>query len=135
MAKCATSYARISSPLSRSDLHSAVQPSENALANQARTTACFPRKLARRYSLPSEPGSEKSGAASPTINARTRGGLAGMDPPRSGAGDPQDAPAMQATVIEAYTQRIQPFRIHRTIPRGDRTPRAPRRPESSSGSL
>jgi hypothetical protein len=35
---------------------------------------------------------------------------------------------MQATAIEAYTQRIQPLRIHRTIPRGDRTPRAPRRP-------
>jgi hypothetical protein len=51
-----------------------------------------------------------------------------MDPPRSGAGDPQDALAMQVTAIEAYTQRIQPLRIHRTIPRGDRTPRALRRP-------
>jgi hypothetical protein len=41
-AKYATSYCRIWSPLSRSDLHSFVQPPVNAFGNQASTTACFP---------------------------------------------------------------------------------------------
>ena len=40
--KCATLNRRISSPLSRSDLHSAVQPLVNALANHASTTTCLP---------------------------------------------------------------------------------------------
>jgi hypothetical protein len=40
-AKYATSNARIWSPLSRSDLHSFVQPPVNAFGNQASTTACL----------------------------------------------------------------------------------------------
>jgi len=42
VAKYATSNPRILSPLSRSDLHSFVQPPVNALGNQASTTACLP---------------------------------------------------------------------------------------------
>ena len=42
-AKYATSNDRMSSPLSRSDLHSAVQGPVKALAIHASTTACFPR--------------------------------------------------------------------------------------------
>ena len=42
-AKYATSNSRILSPLSRSDLHSFVQPPVNAFGNHASTTACFPR--------------------------------------------------------------------------------------------
>jgi len=43
MAKYATSNCRIWLPLSRSDLHSAVQPPVNAFGNHASTTACLPR--------------------------------------------------------------------------------------------
>jgi hypothetical protein len=41
--KYATSNDRISSPLSRSDRHWAVQGPVNAFTNHASTTACFPR--------------------------------------------------------------------------------------------
>jgi len=41
-AKYATSNSRILSPLSRSDLHSFVQPPVKAFGNQASTTACLP---------------------------------------------------------------------------------------------
>jgi hypothetical protein len=41
-AKYATSNSRIVSPLSRSDLHSFVQPVVPALGNHASTTACLP---------------------------------------------------------------------------------------------
>jgi len=41
-AKYATSKPRILSPLSRSDLHSFVQPPVKAFGNQASTTACLP---------------------------------------------------------------------------------------------
>ena len=41
--KYATSKERMSSPLSRSDRHWAVQGAVKALTNHASTTACFPR--------------------------------------------------------------------------------------------
>ena len=69
-AKNATSNSRIWSPLSRSDWHCAVQPALNARANQASTTACFPRYSASRYVRPSVPGSSKSGATSPGCSVR-----------------------------------------------------------------
>src|SRR5579864_634095 len=55
------------SPLSRSDRHSAVQPPVKALGNHASTTV-VPLRPANVYVLPSEPGSEKSGAWSPTFS-------------------------------------------------------------------
>ena len=54
---------------SRNDLHSAVQPPVNALGNQAMTTAFFPLNSESLYVLPSEPGSEKSGALSPALSS------------------------------------------------------------------
>src|SRR5262245_59021376 len=65
--KNATSNSWISFALSRSELHSAVQPPVNALGNQAMTTACLPLNWARLYSLPSEPFNLKSGALSPAL--------------------------------------------------------------------
>src|SRR5262245_50063247 len=67
-AKYATSYARMSSPLSRSDLHSIVHPPVKAFGNHARTTTFFPAYSARLCVLPSEPGSENAGAGSPAAS-------------------------------------------------------------------
>ena len=63
-AKYAASSRRRSSSLAPSDLHSAVHPPVNALGNQAITTG-RPASSFRRYVRPSDPGSEKSGAAWP----------------------------------------------------------------------
>src|SRR5262245_32769749 len=59
----------MSLPLSRSDLHSAVQPPVKALGNQASTTAFFPLQSESLWVLPSLPCKEKSGAASRTFSA------------------------------------------------------------------
>src|SRR5438552_19070546 len=70
--KYATSNLRISSPLARSELHSAVQPPVNALGNHARTTV-LPLSCESEYVLPSLPGNEKSGAGSPTLSSSAIG--------------------------------------------------------------
>src|SRR5262249_43036923 len=59
-----------SSSLAPSDRHSAVHPPVNALGNQATTTG-RPRvnRSARWYVRPSDPGSVKSGARSPTASS------------------------------------------------------------------
>lgn len=56
-------------PLSRSDLHSAVQPPVNAFGNHDNTTACLPLYALSSYVLPSLPGNLKFGAASPGFSS------------------------------------------------------------------
>src|SRR5262249_22708734 len=60
---------RISPPLSRSELHSAVQPAVNALGNHPSTTQRPRRSLLRLYVLPSVACRVKSGAGSPTLSS------------------------------------------------------------------
>src|SRR3954470_4575216 len=67
--KYAVSNFRIFPPLSRSELHSAVQPAVNAFGNHASTTHLPLRSLLREYVLPSVAGSVKSGAGSPTLSS------------------------------------------------------------------
>ena len=54
-------------PLSRNDLHSAVQPPVKTLGKNAMTTLFFPLNWLSVYMLPSELCSSKSGASRPTI--------------------------------------------------------------------
>src|SRR3954451_6199149 len=67
--KYLTSNFRIFPPLSRSELHSAVQPAVNAFGNHASTTHLPLRSLLREYVLPSVAGRVKSGAGSPTLSS------------------------------------------------------------------
>src|SRR5207253_9582495 len=60
----------------------------NALGNQARTTACLPLNCESAYVLPSEPGSVKSGALSPTFRSPS---AAPADPPDRATPSPSRA--------------------------------------------
>src|SRR5262245_8081267 len=70
------SYSFRAGPLSRSALHCAVQPPVNALGNQASTTV-LPLYSDSLCVFPSDPGSEKSGAVSPTFSSGPAGWAAG----------------------------------------------------------
>ena len=94
-AKYAASNDRMSSPLSRSDRHSAVQGPVNAFANHASTTACLPLELASVYVAPSDPGSENCGAESPTFNRPAIGGVRASEAFRGS--DAGSLPARHAT--------------------------------------
>ena len=101
--KCCTLNPRKAAWLAPSDRHSAVHPPVNALGNHAITTACRPRKSLSWCVRPSEAGSVKSGAGSPTRRSTC-----------VGATRPSAAFAMPvATAPDRRGQRSQPHdRIH-----------------------
>src|SRR5262245_59986803 len=108
-------------PLSRSDLHSAVQPPVNAFGNHATTTVC-PLSAARSCTLPSEPWRLKGGATSPTLRSAPR-----ATPPR-----PKRAstPAKRSRITDPSADSVAG-----TVPRTKGTPRLQFMTAVTSGSV